>query len=939
MKKVFLCLLSALLTSAYLTAQTLGTAPNGVFTAANIEYWVGSGSNEAALVLVFNDGKTPHALVWGYRYDGTKTMKQMCYDIAAADPRFFFQECGGTNPSCVVGFGVDANGNGSFSLQNPDSPSDVVNPTTQNINPSTDVDGFIPVEDEDRWQAGFSMTYWFLTSNGWTNNINGWVGAVWSDFSSVSGLSMQTATYASMSDPNTSCPSVNGINVADISSDNATIVWNSHPVANSFLFQLKAGEQSSWEDVPVQTTTDTFFVSSDMEANTNYSFRIKADCGNDEESFWSNINFKTLCNSVDELPYSEDFDSYSSNGNDAYADCWNKFAMGNGDKINLAGAAPASGSRSLYFYSLRTNNFAATALLPTFEEELSNLSIQFKLKSQNVYGSIIVGVVEDDTFVAVDTVSVSLGGVWEQKEVSLASYQGNGGVISLRPYSSSAQSSSCTVYIDDVVVDYAPACSRPEGLIVSRGEAPTDVELTWDDDENSHWLVCYKASGDQDYTYAEYMSNSATISGLEYATNYTFRLASVCSNGDTVRAFEQTEYITPMLAEDVPYFCNFEQEADAQAWLIKNGNNTNRWYIGTPESQTNGVLYISKDGGSTAEYNISSTSVVVAEKLFNTGTSDSLTISFDVTIGGESTYDYLKVYWTDVDTNYTAATSTSTYYAINSYATNILIRTHATQPIINLQSGTQTLSVTIPNEANAMKKLVFVWKNDSSQGTQPGAIIDNVSIQQVWIGGEPEPCDAPTALNVNNITQTSAELTWNGTATSYEVRLNGANAETVSTTSKSFTGLTANTTYTAEVRAVCESNNSEWVSTTFTTLEEEPEIIAPTITTLAATEVTHETATLNATITAGTEAITAQGFMYKEATAADWTSVSATGETMSATVSGLNAETAYEYKAFATTASGTVEGEVVNFTTTAAPVTQPVVTTLAATEITHETAT
>ncbi len=59
MKKVCLCLLSALLTSICLTAQTLGTAPNGVFTAADIEYWVGTGSKEAALVLVFNDGKTP----------------------------------------------------------------------------------------------------------------------------------------------------------------------------------------------------------------------------------------------------------------------------------------------------------------------------------------------------------------------------------------------------------------------------------------------------------------------------------------------------------------------------------------------------------------------------------------------------------------------------------------------------------------------------------------------------------------------------------------------------------------------------------------------------------------------------------------------------------------------------------------------------------------
>ena len=187
----------------------------------------------------------------------------MCYDIAAADPRFFFQECGGTNPSCVVGFGADANGNGSFSLQNPENLSDVVNPTTQNINPSTDVDGFMPIEDADRWQAGFSMTYWFLTSNGWTNNINGWVGAVWSDFTSVSGLSMQTATYVSMTDPNGSCPSVNGLNVAEIGTNDATIVWNPHTASNSYILQIKDNEQVDWTNITEQTTTDTFFVHQD----------------------------------------------------------------------------------------------------------------------------------------------------------------------------------------------------------------------------------------------------------------------------------------------------------------------------------------------------------------------------------------------------------------------------------------------------------------------------------------------------------------------------------------------------------------------------------------------------------------------------------------------------------------------------------------------------
>ncbi|MEE0900231.1 MAG: DUF4465 domain-containing protein, partial [Bacteroidales bacterium] len=178
------------------------------------------------------------------------------------------------------------------------------------------------------------------------------------------------------------------------------------------------------------------------------------------------------------------------------------------------------------------------------------------------------------------------------------------------------------------------------------------------------------------------------------------------------------------------------------------------------------------------------------------------------------------------------------------------------------------------------------------------------------------PCDAPTNLSASNITETSAEITWNGTATTYEFKVNGGEAETLTATSKTLTDLTPNTAYIVEVRAICEDQTSDWVITTFTTLEEEtPEIIAPVATTLAATEITNATATLNGIITAGSEEITAQGFMYKASNATDWATVAAVGETMSLTVEGLEAELEYVFKAFATTASGTVEGEELTFTT------------------------
>ena len=264
------------------------------------------------------------------------------------------------------------------------------------------------------------------------------------------------------------------------------------------------------------------------------------------------------------------------------------------------------------------------------------------------------------------------------------------------------------------------------------------------------------------------------------------------------------------------YSCDFEAAGD-NGWTLKNGTSTNQWHVGsfTSPAGHSGSLFISSDGGTTAGYDVNAASVVVAEKLFQTGTSDSLTISFDLTIGGDESsdgvYDYLKVFWVPADTVYEASTSLPYYYADTSYSTNVIMSNaiSATNYTVNMLSGTQIMSATIANEPNTLKKLVFVWRNDYSYGTQPGAIIDNIYISD---------CIIPTDFIASNITQTSAEVSWNGTATGYEVRLNGGTPETVTATSKTFTGLTAGTAYTVEVRAVCESSQSPWVSTSFTTL-------------------------------------------------------------------------------------------------------------------------
>ncbi|MBU0677060.1 MAG: hypothetical protein KJ626_03000 [Verrucomicrobia bacterium] len=54
-------------------------------TISNLEFWVGSGTNQAALIIDWHDARVPHALTWGYRWNGSATGFDMWKAITNAD--------------------------------------------------------------------------------------------------------------------------------------------------------------------------------------------------------------------------------------------------------------------------------------------------------------------------------------------------------------------------------------------------------------------------------------------------------------------------------------------------------------------------------------------------------------------------------------------------------------------------------------------------------------------------------------------------------------------------------------------------------------------------------------------------------------------------------------------------------------------------------------
>jgi len=74
----------------------------------DIAYWVGAGTNRAALVVDWNDGIDPVSLAWGFRWNGAATGQDMFEAAAAADARLFLLVRNLGAGQTVYGAGYDA---------------------------------------------------------------------------------------------------------------------------------------------------------------------------------------------------------------------------------------------------------------------------------------------------------------------------------------------------------------------------------------------------------------------------------------------------------------------------------------------------------------------------------------------------------------------------------------------------------------------------------------------------------------------------------------------------------------------------------------------------------------------------------------------------------------------------------------------------------------
>ena len=723
-----------------------------------------------------------------------------------------------------------------------------------------------------------------------------------------------------------SCPKPTQLQVVNTTNNSIELGWTENGTATSWVIEYGPAGFTPGNGTTENATTNPYTINN-LTASTQYDFYVKADCGGGDLSNYSAVlSTSTECDAITQLPYTEGFDTYGT-GTTTYPLCWgriNTYTSGDRPYVN---STHYEGVGSLYFYA--TSPTYNIAVAPQFDASIpvNTLQASFMYRASNSTDRLIVGVMTNasdaSTFVPVDTVYPgSTVSTWVQKEVSFSNYTGTGQYIA---FYNGNPSASCYAYIDNLEIDVIPTCPKPQNLSIVDATI-NSIQLQWTEiGSATSWEIAYGAPGfDLDDASATTLvtanTNPFTITNLNSSTTYQFYVRALCSSTDISNWSNSLQASTTMTPTPLPYTANFSDPNDA--WVLNNGNCVNYWVKGTVNNE--GALFVT-DNGTTPNYTITSTSVVAAQKLFTVGTSDSITITFDVEVQGESSFDYMKLFLAPASEQFPASTAApgSSDYGYNSYSTyayDFYTNGYGTQTsyhyILNLVTGTAHVVATMPNPnasptSTSTALLVFAWKNDPSVGTQPPATITNLSVTENGSGpvitNPTVATNAATAIaqttatlngtitNPDNVTITAKGFEWKATAggTYQPVTVTGNNL------TYNLTGLTANTGYTYKAFITFNGTTVYGNEVTFTTLDNDVEPCnVPTG--LTAGTITHESIAISWNNDAN---VNSWNIQYRPV---GGTLASATSTTNSYTITGLTPETEYQIQVQADCGDGNV---------------------------------
>lgn len=658
------------------------------------------------------------------------------------------------------------------------------------------------------------------------------------------------------------CAAPTQVAVSDVTTNAATVKWNEGD-ASSWTVEYGVAGFTLGEGTTVNATTNTVTLTG-LTPETNYDVYVKGNCHSFLSPWSSKATFSTECAPItitESTPWFEDFEGYIGSGNLPFTTCWETpVKSSSGAPFVYAGSSSFSHSGNYTAELKGYSNQDNVLVLPEFTNDISELQFSFygntHATSAANAGVLVVGYVTDaedgSTFVGLDTITplaTSLNransdfyGPFSYADVTAA---GARMAIYYKPTYSSYSTMSWN--LDDFTVQIIPNCQEPMGLTAT-SVGYNSATIAWSStDENANYVFEYGAQG---YTAGtgtsvEVDTNVYTIEGLAEITSYDVYVKTVCGAGSesgwvgpyTLTTHSECGYtlnlhdsygdgwnggkITLTQGESTQEFTlSSGREATYVVDLVK-GVEAKFKYLAGSYAYENSFEIIGPDG--TVFWSLSSGSG-------NDGANQSVTCGETAPQpqGCQKSCEYTVVLgdrWGDgwVGSYSGAAVGSLTIMQADTVVGHYTLDDeYSATHTFELCNGNEIKVILMPDYYGDEMSVQLtdasgnvIWKIEEDELDSWNSNPDPVEFTFLADCGDgPSSCILPTDLVVENVTGVSAELSWTGdTLTSYEVSYKMASATdwtTVTTTGITYTltGLTANNTYFARVKAVCDVDNT-----------------------------------------------------------------------------------------------------------------------------------
>ena len=568
--------------------------------------------------------------------------------------------------------------------------------------------------------------------------------------------------------PSPDCSMPTGVTVNNITAHTANIVVNDANEEPNYTVLVYSGTDTVINRLPFTTTTIPV---EGLHPDSLYNVSVIANC---ESSSYPAVttSFRTFCEGIDELPWSESFESYTASNNGFSAPCWS--VMG------------AYQTYDYYYYNLITYPMIATnkafdgtkslllssgskpqvVVLPPFETSVNELMLTLAQFTSDEDYMVEVGVmtnpVDTSTFRLAQACTPSSTNAWETHSVTFSGMPD--GVIAIR-------FSGYDVYIDSIVVEERPACTRPNSVAVS------DITT------NSATLTIADAGNIGNYVYKLYMNDTVLIDSLACQsevsltdllsdTPYKVFAYTLCSDGNPTDDYTIATFRTACAAEEFPFHFNPEDmlaimnDGFSPCWSYTNFYHSTSNGVGRVYSYTAGSRFI-----------LPAVDADLSEAQFRTHVA-------------------------------TSSTSGEYFFRVGVLEANDEVTWLDTIPV------TRTASTTAGEE--------YIVLLSNYTGTGNRIVVGNINNNYVHFLDfhveEPDVCTRVTDIVASDTTTSGITLSWTSDASQWVVYLDGEEVATVDQSTYTFQGLASSSTFTATIRALCGDDIARAVNYTFSTL-------------------------------------------------------------------------------------------------------------------------